>query len=198
MADTALWTGDFGEQSPEAIVDAGVAASRSTESEQALRLFARASALSPRWAIPHLLMGSEYASTGKFDEAETALANAVLLDEELHIARYQLGLLQFSSGRPAAALVTWAPICDRSIAQGLPDLVRGFAALAGGHIEEAKTMFSTGLARPDVNAAVAGDVRKILGGLDSSMEGQQDGATDTVQEMPMHVLLSGYNQNKPH
>jgi tetratricopeptide (TPR) repeat protein len=151
-----------GAEMARSLLDAGIAASQSNDSVRALGLFAQASEALPEWALPHFLIGSEYAAMGQWEKAEAELANAVLLGPDLHLARYQLGLLQFSSGRAAAALVTWQSLVDLPKEPYLSDFVRGFAALARDAFAEAISNFERGLAQPSVNVAVAGDIRKVL------------------------------------
>jgi tetratricopeptide (TPR) repeat protein len=92
------------------LLEQGLAASQANDSVRALDLFAQASAAAPTAGLPHFLMASEWASLGEIEKAEAAFANAVLLAPDLTIAHYQLGLLQFSSGRAALALVIWQPL----------------------------------------------------------------------------------------
>ncbi len=182
---------------PQAFLQAGLAASQANEPAQALACFERASAAAPAWAMPQFLIGSEYAALGEMDRAEAAIANAVLLDPTLHIARYQLGLLQYSSGRAAAALVTWQPLLAEN-EPGLPDLVRGFAALAQDQLDQARRHFMAGLATTDLNPSVAGDVRKVLAGLANTGD---DASSDPVPAQPgstPHVLLSAYDKYRLH
>ena len=183
---------------PQALLEAGLAASQANDVGLALDYFERAGDAAPGWAIPHFLIGSEYAAQGQMDKAEAAIANSVLLDPGLHIARYQLGLLQFSSGRAAAALVTWQPIMQLQGEQGLPDFVRGFAALAQDQIDEAKAYFAAGLAVPDVNPAVAGDIQKILGGLAGLGKDPAGEPAQSPNEPSAHVLVSSYNKYSLH
>jgi tetratricopeptide (TPR) repeat protein len=185
---------------PQTLLEAGLAASQANDVSQALDLFGQASAAAPSWAVPHFLIGSEHAAQGEMDKAEAAIANAVLLDPGLHIARYQLGLLQYSSGRVAVALVTWQALTELEVEQGLPDFVRGFAALAQDQIETAKEHFAAGLSVADVNAAVAGDIRKVLAGLPveagaatgSKVEAESQAANSA------HVLVSTYDKYRLH
>src|ERR1044071_3407463 len=98
----------------EGLVRDGLAASRAGRAQAALELFAQASAALPSSGIPHFLIATEHAAAGDAAAAEAAFANSVLLSPEFVLARYQLGLLQFCSNRPALALVTW----DRLLALG--------------------------------------------------------------------------------
>jgi tetratricopeptide (TPR) repeat protein len=184
-------------QQAEALLQAGLAASQDNDSEKALELFAQASAAYPASGLPHFLAGSEYAALGQVDKAEGALANAVLLAPDFHIARYQLGLLQFSSGRAASALVTWQPLFSLEDTQALGHFVRGFAALAQDDFAGAKAHFDAGLVRNTDNAALSADIQKVLQGMgDALAQGPSEAppAPAESNQAAAHILLSNYGK----
>lgn len=183
-------------EDPRTLVDTGLAASMANRPQQALRLLMRATEVAPGWALPHFLLGSELAAQGQMPAAEAALAQAVLIDPAMHLARYQLGLLQFSSGRATAALVTWQPLSLQEGLQGLPAFVRGFAAMAHDAFDEAHGHFCAGLEDPEVNAAVAGDIRKVLTELDTLSQPRQ--AAQPELNPTGHVLVAAYDKNRLH
>ncbi|MES2939286.1 MAG: hypothetical protein V4864_16485 [Pseudomonadota bacterium] len=188
-----------GAEDPRTLLDMGIAASMADRPAQALQLFERAAAAAPAWALPHFLLGSEYAAQNDIAKAETALANAVLLDPELHIARYQLGLLQFSASRAAAALVTWQPLAGQQGLQGLPAFVRGFAAMAQDDFTTAQQHFHDGLAEPDLNTAVAGDIHKVLADLQVLLAPEARPPVQQAELQPAsHVLVAAYDKYKLH
>lgn len=194
---TAPSTDAEARQEAEALLQAGLAASQENDPQAALDLFARASAVYPASGLPHFLAGSEYAALGQIDKAEASLANAVLLAPDFHIARYQLGLLHFSSGRAAAALVTWQPLFTLDETQALGHFVRGFAALAQDDFSGAKAHFDAGLARNTDNAALSADIQKVLQGMDDARAQNQSAmpqATPERSEAAAHVLLSNYGK----
>src|SRR5882672_4055242 len=88
-----------------------LAASQSGDSARAIALYEQAitSAADPDPRV-HALLGSEHASRGDAVKAEAAFATAVVIAPHWSIWRFQLGLIQFSMGRPAVALVVWAPL----------------------------------------------------------------------------------------
>ncbi|MBC7603175.1 MAG: hypothetical protein H7255_11035 [Ramlibacter sp.] len=148
---------------------------------------------SPASHIPSdFLLGSELASLGRFDEAEAAFANAVLVAPGFHLARYQLGLLQFSSGRASAALVTWQPLLLLADAQPLVHFVQGFTALAHDDLATARTHFNTGLARESDNPAVASDIRQVLARMDEIPVAPTTSTHDG--DAANHVLLANYGK----
>jgi Flp pilus assembly protein TadD, contains TPR repeats len=176
------------------LVQAGLVASQAGDSQNALHLFARASAVNPASAVPHFLIGSEYAALGEVDKAESALANAVLLAPALHIARYQLGLLQFSSGRAASALVSWGPLFQLDEANPLLHFVRGFAALAQDDFTAAEAHFQTGLLRNHDNAALSADIEKVLLGIRQAKADGRFAVSSADAPAASHVLVSNYGK----
>ncbi|MFY7942693.1 MAG: hypothetical protein ACOVOX_17460 [Burkholderiaceae bacterium] len=200
------------------LVSQGLAASQGGNSPEAIDLWQQASAAAPGSGIPHFLMASEFASLGEVDRAEASFANAVLLAPGLLTARYQLGLLQFSSGRAAMALVTWEPLLadDHSdpIAPALAHFVRGYAALAQDAFDEALASFDAGLQINTTNLPLSGDIRLVVGRIHDLLAGQTapnanpesntDGQVKTEAEVhdassDSHVLLSNYvSKDKPH
>jgi len=174
----------------EQLIAEGLSASREGRTEDALALFGEAGAVAPASGIPQFLIASEQASAGNIEAAEAAFANAVLLAPDFTLARYQLGLLQFSSARAAVALITWQPLFELPAADPLHHFVRGFAALAQDHFEDALAHYRAGLACDNGNPAVAADVLKVVERVEQLRAPRPaDPAADTGGS---HVLLAGY------
>src|SRR5690349_4814953 len=111
----------------EQLMQQALTASQADDNEAAIRLWSEASLCEPASAAPHLLLGAEFAQCGRLIEAEASFANAILLSPALLIARFQLGLLQFTSGRVGVALLTWKPIAETEPDGALSMFVHGFA-----------------------------------------------------------------------
>jgi len=146
-------------------------------------------------------MGAEHAALGQVEEAEAAFANAVLMEPGLTMARYQLGLLQFSSARPALALVTWQPLLSLGQEDPLPHLVRGFEALGHDRFDIARQHLKDGLARITANTALAEDIHRVIRGIEQATAGASTPTTATppheAEEEHSHVLLANYQQQGP-
>jgi hypothetical protein len=139
--------------------------------------------------VPHFLIGSEHAAAGDFASAELAFARAVLLAPDFPLARYQLGLLQFTSQRAPVALLTWAPLLSLPETDALPHFVRGFTALAADAFGDALRHYRTGLACNPPNPAVCSDILQVV---DAVEKLQRREGSPPDEEVAQHVLLSAY------
>lgn len=184
----------------------GITASKAGDSLLAIDCFQRASAADPTAALPQFLLGAEFAALGDMIQAEAAFANATRLAPEFPMARYQLGLVQFSSGRAAVGLLTWQPLLDLPESDPLPHFVNGFAALAQDRFQEALAFYEQGLERNTANPPLSGDIEKVMAGVRDVMvrnaevdqaSGADTESSDTAGASDAHVLLANYQQNGP-
>lgn len=175
------------------LIAQGLEASRNNRTEEAVALFTQASQETPGSGIPHFLIGSEYAAAGDVEAAEQAFARAVLLAPEFGLARYQLGLLQFSTARAAMALVTWQPLLALPPADPLVHFVRGFEALARDGFADALHHYREGLACHDINQGLAEDIQRLVEAVERLPDPQETSSTAGEEvEPPAHVLLAAY------
>lgn len=175
------------------------------DGETAIRLLRAAAAEDASSGLVQFLLAAELAQAGAIGEAEAAYANAVLLAPQFHIARFQLGLLQFTSGRAAIALLTWQPLLALDDNDPLPHFVRAFAALAGDHFTQALEAFTAGIARNTANEPLNADMRKVMAGIEDLL--RQQGNAESAEAQPAadeeagagaHVLLANYHSQSSH
>jgi hypothetical protein len=178
----------------ERLIAEGLAASEANRGEAAIALFAQASAVLPSSGIPHFLIGSEHAAAANVDAAEAAFANAVLLAPGFALARYQLGLLQFSSQRAGIALLTWEPLFSAPATEALGHFVRGFSELAQDHFDSCLQHFRTGMACADANAAVCSDIAKVVESVERLLQQSPPAGSPPPEQATGHVLLAGYSR----
>jgi hypothetical protein len=129
-----------------------------------------------------------------------------LLAPNFSIARYQLGLLQFSSGRAALALVMWQPLLDipnpTSEEKALAEFVRGYAALAQDDFVPALAHFREGVRINSGNAAVSDDVNKVIERVEqllthaSADDPVVEDSVETTESSDSHILLSNYQNSR--
>ena len=203
----AVWP-SWGVQSLEAdfesLMEAGLQASRRDDVDAALQSWRSAAGANPRSALPHFLIGAEFAQARRLAEAEAAFANAVVLAPEFEAARYQLGLLQFTSGRAAVALVTWEPLFGLPETHPLRSFVLGFSALARDEFDTALRHFHAGIDANAINPPMNEDVERVIAAITVLRAGRfgdgglaSDSSVKTVAE-DAHVLLAAYRQNSIH
>jgi tetratricopeptide (TPR) repeat protein len=143
----------------------------------------------------HLLLGAELAQCGAIDEAESAFAEAVLSAPGWSIARFQLGLLQYTSGRASTARLTWQPLLALAPDDALRSFVQGFAALAGDRFGEAMAAFEAGIAQNTANAPLNADIRMVMQRVGGAASGPPSAAVaEPVNDGGVHVLLSNYQR----
>src|SRR5450830_189736 len=92
-----------------------------------------------------LLLAGEHAQAGQMDLAEAAFITALQRDPDYAIARFQLGLLQFTSARPSVASVTWAPLDKLPLQHPLRLFKNGFEFLARDMMHEAVQAITQGI-----------------------------------------------------
>lgn len=196
-----------GTEAYQQLMQKALAASQANDVESALLLWSEACRCEPLSATPHLLIGAELAQCGRTLEAESAFASAILLQPSLNIARFQLGLLQFTGGRVGVALLTWQPILEAEERDPLRLFVQGFALLAQNDLTAARYAFEEGIAHNTDNAPLNADIRMVLAKMqESSIPSQAsetqpapsgvDAASPNSEE---HILLANYQQlGLPH
>lgn len=178
-----------------------LAASAAGDSATALDLFKRAAQLDPASAIPHYLLAAEQAHLGLIEQAEHSFANVLLLQPDMHMARFQLGLLQYFSEREALALLTWQPLRELEPTNALQNFVAGFDALAHSRYIEARDYINRGVMYNKDNPALNADMQKVVASIDALQSSALKpevhiGSADQELEIS-HVLLANYQQPGP-
>lgn len=175
-------------------VQQALAASAAGDAALAVQLFRLASAEQPTAAIPQFLLGAELAQAGRAAEAEAAFANAVLLAPDFHMARFQLGLCQFTAGSAALGLVTWQALLKLPGDEPLRSFVLGFTELAQDRFEDALDCFSLGMALNTSNAPLNADIGKVMKRIRDQPQLSDPGPAIADDA---HVLLSNYHAQGP-
>lgn len=178
-------------------VRAALAASAANDVEQAIRLLRQASAEDSSSALPQFLLGAELAQAGRIEEAEAAYANAVLLAPDFHIARFELGSLQFTSGRAAIALVTWQPLLRLPADDALRLFAQGYAELAADKFEPALAAFHAGIKANRENEPLNGNIRMLIEGIEK-LRGAGTQAPAAEATTGSHVLMNAYRNGPMH
>ena len=116
----------------------------------------------------HFLYGSLLAGAGRFEEAHGAMARAVEIAPDYAIARFQLGLLELSSGNAAAACATLDPLAGDEAEAALPLFARGLQSLARDELGAARALLRRGIAVNREHPLVSRDMELIIAGIDQT------------------------------
>lgn len=186
--------------------------SQANDGPAAISLFQQALTLNPQSAAIYCLLGAEYITLGQVAESEAAYANALVLAPDFHVARFQLGLLQFTSARVAVALLTWQPLLTLPDDHALRLFVMGFAHMAQDDFETAVNYFERGIVLnadiPPLNTDIQRVISEIKGVQEKSeLHGSASVETTSLSEVTenseqdadadVHFLLSNYQQQGP-
>lgn len=179
----------------EQVLELAMRAMAADDSATAIAALEQASRLSPEAATPSFLLGAEYARLGRMEDAEHAFTLAVVQDPSLHVARFQLGLLHLSCGRPAHAVLAWQGLDSLPAAHALRLFSRGLVALSQDRFADARADLERGIAANSENPALNIDMRMVLekiATLEQNAEPRNDaGAQD-------HFLVSTYGRSTVH
>lgn len=117
----------------------------------------------PEDARLHFLKGSMLIGEKRFIAAHTALREAVRLDPDLHIARFQLGFFELTSGEADAALASWQPL-KTALPEGhyLQLFVEGLEHLVADRFAPCIESLQAGMAVNAENAPLNGDMQLII------------------------------------
>lgn len=185
----------------EQTMQKAIDAIQANDSASARALLLAAMKLGPNSPIPSYLLACDYAQNREYDLAEGAFISALQLQPGLAIARFQLGLLQLTNGRPAAALSTWAPLEKLPESDSLRLFKTGLEQMALDQFDEAKVNLRRGLEANRENPALNRDMQMMIDAIQSHQDasaapGQSDGmSTDVTEENASgtaHFLLSRY------
>ena len=110
----------------------------------------------------HFLKGSLLIGLRRFIEAHGALSRAVALSPDFHIARFQLGLFELTSGEADAAIATWAPLKRLPAEHSLSIFVRGLEDLIADRFEQCIAALREGIAANDENLPLNRDMELVI------------------------------------
>ena len=142
----------------------------------------------PRDATLHFLRGSMLAGLQQYRFAREAMAIALTIAPDYALARFQLGLLELTSGDAGAADVTWRPLDGLGVQNPLRQFAQGLRNLALDRFEEAVAELKAGLSQnadiPPLNA----DMTMVI----EAIEARQSGAGPSEPVTASHLLLQRY------
>jgi len=189
--------GPDGQLDAEELMHLALGAMERDRDDEALGYLKRALVLAPDSGLLHHLLGAMYAELGMIDRAIQEMTLAITYGPHLRMARFQLGLLHFTSGNLPSAEEVWAPLAElpeedplRLFRSGLLSLARDdFAAC----VADLRRGLETNTEHPSLNH----DIEMLVAMAEQAMNEQAGTPAEAAAEMPaagsgQHVLLSGY------
>lgn len=181
--------------SPLPFLDQYAQALEDGDSERALAILQQAHEDFPDSGQTLALLAAQYIQMGAPDAAEAAFIGALQRDAALPTARFQLGLLQYTSGRPHTAFQTWQPLDMLGENHYLVHFKRAFAALAIDAFDDTLLLLDKGIAANQDNAALNQDMR-MLGAQINALRAKSDEESSVSQdEAATQFVLASYKQN---
>lgn len=169
-------------------------ASQAGDHHAALNYLSQALTHEPGNASLIYFQAAEHAELGLYDRASKGMAQALLLDETLDTARFQLGLLHLQLQRPGEAREAFASLADRGQDEALRVFAQAYLALLAEDIPEARRHLEAGLAIC-ANPALKKDMARIL---DSLSDAGTEAAPAQDSAEPV-VYLGAYRDSlEPH
>jgi tetratricopeptide (TPR) repeat protein len=171
------------------------------DNSAALRRLAQAVERWPQDPRIHFLYASCLAEDRRYDDAAAAFEQAVSLQPDYAIARFQLGLLHLTSGRVSQALAVWAPLDGLAEQDPLRLFKQGLAALIEERWQDCVALLHRGI---DANSAfppLNRDMRLVIERASGAGADPVAPAADSAPSQPdvdpaRHVLLSEYLTSK--
>lgn len=174
-------------------------ATRRHDAPQARHLLAEAMRMKPESPLPFFLLAAEHAAQGETDLAEAAYINTLQRAPELAIARFQLGLLRLSTGRPHSAIATWAPLTTLAESDTLRLFSTGLIQWALGKPSDAIPWLQKGVAANTSLPPLNADMQRILDQITatgtpvtSTANRKTEPETSSQEESVEHFLVSSY------
>jgi tetratricopeptide (TPR) repeat protein len=159
-----------------------------------LRVAALAHPADPR---PLLLLAGEFASSGAYDQAEAAYIGALQRDPRFALASFQLGLLQYLSGRTATASASWDALSVLPPEHEYRLFQQGLELLAQNRSAEAQAALRAGIAANQSNAPLNQDMQRMLDRIAASSHAAAEPAAGAPSAAgpdanTEHFLVSAY------
>lgn len=122
----------------------------------------------------HFLGGSLLAAQQRFAEARSAMERSIEIAPGFAIARFQLGLLELSSGDSEAADATLRPLAELESDDALVLFARGLRHLARDNLAVAADLLKQGIACNGEHPLVSRDMELIVAGIEEQAKGPGD------------------------
>lgn len=137
------------------------------------------------------LQGSLLAGLQRYDDARVAMAKAVAIAPDYAIARFQLGLLELTSGDAAAAQATWRRLDALPSDDPLRVFKQGLIHLIRDEFQAAVERLKEGIALNTENPLLNQDMQLVIERLGAEASAQSDAEPISAA----HLLLQRYSDD---
>lgn len=132
------------------------------EHHAALNYIKEVLVLEPQNANALYLLGAEHAELGLYDRAIEEIEQALRIDPNIEMARFQLGLLYLKAGQIDGAIQAFAHLAAQAQADSLRAYAAGLAALCKDDIVVAREKLALGLSGDNNNPSLKKDMQELL------------------------------------
>jgi len=146
----------------DALVRKALEADAQGDPDRAMALLQRSLAASSINPLAHYLIGAAHAEAGRHGDAVLHLSTAVEQAPLLAEARLQLGLLWLTLGNPSTGADVLRPLASLPSESALHHFGIALVAVAEERASDAAQSLRAGIATPCDNAALVGDMRRLL------------------------------------
>lgn len=182
-------------KSPLPFLDQYALALEEGDGERALAILHQAHEDHPDSGQTLALLAAQHMQSGAPDAAEAAFMGALHRDPTLSTARFQLGLLQYTSGRPQTAFQTWQPLEALGDDHYLVQFKRALAALAIDAFEDTLLLLDRGISANQDNEPLNHDMRMLAGHIEALRGKAPEAPSAQQDEAATQFVLASYKQN---
>lgn len=165
------------------------------DAERALDILRQAHEDQPQSGQTLALLAAQYMQSGAPDAAEAAFIGTLQRDPTLSTARFQLGLLQYTTGRPQTAFQTWQPLESLGETHYLVLFKRAFATLAIDAFDDTLLLLERGITANQENGPLNHDMRMLASQIEAMRANASDASFAQQDEAATQFVLASYKQN---
>lgn len=177
------------------LMQAALAATTRGALDESEALCLEAMALEPGASMPYYLRATNFADAGNYEMAEACYTACLTRSPDFAIARFQLGLMQVTGGRPALGQASWELLLTLPADHYLRLFAQGLMSLLAQQFEPARATIERGIALNQENLPLNGDMRGVLDRLqaaEASLGGEAGQPEATAADA--HFLIGAYRQ----
>lgn len=144
------------------------------------------------------LLGALHAQIGMYDRSIEEMSQAVLLDNSLHIAKFQLGLLHFTAGNNKEAEIAWQGLDELGQENYLFLFKRGLLASTQNDFRACIEDLGRGIALNTDNEALNNDMRQMISASETALRDERidtPSSDENITTPKQAPSLSAYKQD---